>query len=120
MMNYQEFKEKTRKEFANFLPEQYRKDIVFKDIEQGLHVMDGIMYGEDTPFPLVLYIETLYVEYRITENFYATLKTAAEGLVKLLEKTAEITAEKFKKNIIFQLVNGNKKKPVRHTTSQIQ
>ena len=96
MMNYEIFKEVVKEKFRDYLPEKYRDmELVSGTVNKINVTLDAIsLQGKgDMKVSPTLYIDSLYKEYEQTEDLEATLKSAAEGMVKNIEQMPEINTD---------------------------
>lgn len=109
-MNYAEFKERTEKEFINYLPEEYRTGEVRTTIVNKTNMtLDGLAVCTGGRIAPTIYIQNMYEDYERCEDFELTMRTAADMYIRAVRESEDIKMKfdrkHFVENVIFQLVN---------------
>lgn len=117
-MNYEEFKEKVKQEFLNFLPEKYqhlkldiRPMVKVNVVKDGLTFLDTSRESWASP---TIYVEDMYKVFRESENYQKVLEDVAIMVADLLNnpplESNKIDLRNVKENIVFQLINTEQNK----------
>lgn len=111
-MEYSEFKEAVKKEFLNYLPDEYKEGVLeIRPVEKINENLDGLTLRlPHTNVSPTIYINYMYEEYLDTD-FNHVLTRAAKVYADAMEDNEDISVsslmedENIKEKIVFQIIN---------------
>lgn len=110
MLNYEEFKEEVRKNFARYMPKKYQgMSALIKPVEKVNRLCDALYLNEGRVRPIV-YLNEMYEQYTSGESFDGVLEDAAKKMIIGYEQIPIVDVKSDKRKITFQLVNTEQNK----------
>lgn len=110
MLNYEEFKEEVRKNFARYMPKKYQgMSALIKPVEKVNRLCDALYLNEGRVRPIVL-LDEMYEQYTSGESFDGVLEDAAKKMIIGYEQIPIVDVKRDKRKITFQLVNTEQNK----------
>lgn len=109
-MKYTEFKERTEREFINYLPDEYKNgEVMITTVNKTNIVLDGLtVYCGDRVSPTI-YIQGMYEEYMHTGSFGYAMRISAKRYVEAAQSSKNMSIsldpQKIKENVVFQIIN---------------
>lgn len=105
MLNYEEFKEEVRKNFARYMPKKYQGiSALIKPVEKVNRLCDALYLNEGRVRPIVL-LDEMYEQYTSGESFGSVLEDAAKRMVMGYKQIPIVDVKRDKRKITFQLIN---------------
>ena len=112
-MEYSAFKEAVKKEFLNYLPDEYKDAVVeIRPVEKINENLDGLTLRlPHTNVSPTIYVNYLYEEYLHNSDYNDVLTRAAKVYADAMEDKEDISVssliedENIKEKIVFQIIN---------------